>query len=233
MSDDRADDAARADYAGVHEPRYQRIAAGEQPGWSSSEEVAGMLSQIDWALALPDAPSAGRLLELGSGDGCLTERLAARPDWRVSGIDIVPLAIELAQTRLDAAGVRAELAAGEVTALPLPDHTFDLLVDSHCLHCIVNADRVACLAEARRVLRPGGMLIVITMCGDPAYLMGGEFDPATRNLVREGIAGRHFGTVESILGELAAAGFAVKQHRIWPARHEMENDDLVVAAVRV
>lgn len=229
--DSLGDSAPRADYTGVHRPRYERIAAGAEPGWSSPAEVAGMLAQLDWALALPSAPARGRLLELGCGDGCLTEQLAARRQWRVAGIDVIPLAIELAHKRLADEGLGAELVHGEVGALPWPDESFDLAVDSHCLHCIVNADRAACLREVRRVLNPGGLFVVITMCGDPAYLQGGEFDRETRNLVRGGIAGRHFGTAESILAEVSAAGFTVAQHRIWPARHDQENDDLVVAAL--
>jgi len=237
---------ARSDYLGVHEPRYARIAASQEAGWSSDEEVEGMLSQLDWALGQagelaseggqectphsPRRPPAYAVLELGCGDGCLTAQLAARQGWRISGVDIVPLAIELSRKRLAAAGLTANLACANVTSIPWPDAVFDLVVDGHCLHCIVGGDRGACLREVRRVLRPGGLFVVITMCGEPADRQGGVFDPVSRNLVRAGIAGRHFGTVDGILGELSAAGFSTARHRIWPARHARENDDLVVAA---
>jgi 2-polyprenyl-3-methyl-5-hydroxy-6-metoxy-1,4-benzoquinol methylase len=222
----------RADYLGVHQRNYARIAAGEQEGWSTPQIVAGMLAAIKRALALPGAPVSGRLLELGCGDACLSVVLAQELPFTVSGIDIVPLAIELAQKRAERAGVALELRTGSVAALPWPDGAFDVLIDAHCLHCIVLDDRQRFFAEAKRVLRPGGMLVLLTMVGDPPPEMRAYFDAATRNVVHGGVAGRHFGTPESILAEAAQAGFCVIEHLVSPAREADAADELVAALIR-
>ncbi len=222
----------RADYIGTHQHKYARIAAGELEGWSTQENVQGMLEQVQRALSLPGAPERGRLLELGCGDGCLSVQLARDLPYAVSGIDIVPQAIELARERAWAAGVALDLCCGSVCDLPWPEAAFDVLIDGHCLHCIVLADRRKFFDEAVRVLRPGGLLVLLSMVGDPPPELRADFDPVTRNVVRDGVAGRHFGTPESILAEAQQAGFSVAAHWIWPAQNSGENDDLVAALIR-
>jgi SAM-dependent methyltransferase len=219
----------RTDYLGVHLPVYRRIAAGERAGWSDDEEAEGTLAQFAEILSQAGVEPAGSLLELGCGDGCLSVRLAQRGGLRVAGIDIVPLAIELARRRAESAGVRIELKVGSVTALPWPEASFDLVLDGHCLHCISGADRAGFFAEALRVLRPGGHLVLVTMCGDPPLAHREGFDPQARVQIRDGIAGRYFGTPSGILAEAADAGFCLAAQRIWPARHANECDDLVAA----
>lgn len=231
-SSDEGEQAPHADYLGVHAGMYQRIAAGERAGWSAPAEAAGMLAQVQRALSLPAAPQCGRLLELGCGDGCLSVLLAAHLPFAASGIDIVPLAIDLARKRAARAGVTLELRCGDVLDLPWPDGSFDLLVDGHCLHCIVLDDRERFLAEAWRVLRPGGMLVLLCMVGEPPPDMPGSFDVVTRNVVLDGVIGRHFGTPESILAEARQAGFGCAAYWTWPAPDASANDDLVAVLVR-
>jgi SAM-dependent methyltransferase len=231
-SDYGPDGKYRTDYLGVHQPGYEAIAAGQRAGWSTAADSDAALAHVRRALELPGAPQQGRLLELGCGDGCLTVPLAQLPGFSVSGVDLVPLAVELAARRAQAAGVALDLRVGNVLDLPWPEASFDVVVDGHCLHCIVLGDRRRVFAEAWRVLRPGGMLVLITMVGDPAAGMPGCFDPALRCLVRDGVAGRHFGTPEGILGEVKQAGFAVLAHWLWPAQAADENDDLIAAALK-
>lgn len=189
--------------------------------------VAHALAQVRRALALPGVPQSGRLLELGCGDGCITVRLARELPFAVSGVDIVPLAVALAAQR---EGVELELRQGSVLALPWPDGHFDAVVDGNLLHCIVLGDRARCLAEAWRVLAPGGALIVMCLAGDPPPSAVFAFDPVTRCQIRDGVAGRHFATQESLLAELTAAGFEIAAHWLNPATHAEECDEMVVAA---
>jgi len=226
---DKSGSEQKTDYLAVHLPVYERIAAGERSGWSSDEDAEGTLVQLTSILTQAGAELSGSLLELGCGDGCLSVRLAQSGRLRVAGVDIVPLAIELAQRRAQAAGVATEFRVGNITALPWPDRSFDLALDGHCLHCIIGVDRQAFFAQARRVLRPGGLLVLVTMCGDPPAVFRAGFDPTTRTQVRGGIAGRYFGTAGGILAEAETAGFSVAAQRIWTARHTEECDDLVAA----
>ncbi|CAN5543620.1 class I SAM-dependent methyltransferase [soil metagenome] len=95
------------------------------------------------------------VLDAGCGSGPLTEALQTKGAV-VSGFDLSPAMVDLARARLgDDADVRvADLGA----AVPYPDDRFDLVVASLSLHYV--QDWESALAELRRVLRPGGRLIV-------------------------------------------------------------------------
>lgn len=96
-----------------------------------------------------------RILDAGCGSGPLAEALLAR-GASVTGIDVSPAMIDLARRRL---GPDADLhvaALGEV--LPFPDGSFDDVVCSLVLHYL--EDWSAPLAELRRVLVPGGRLLL-------------------------------------------------------------------------
>jgi SAM-dependent methyltransferase len=83
------------------------------------------------------------------------EALRAK-DAVVCGFDLSPAMVELARRRL---GEDAELGVADLGApLPYPDNAFDLVVASLSLHYV--EDWTTTLAELRRVLKPGGRLIV-------------------------------------------------------------------------
>ncbi len=100
----------------------------------------------------------GRTLEVGYGSGVFLPQLAAQSD-EVHGID-PHLQVTAVQQVLSRFGVRAHLQSGSATQLPYPDQFFDTLVVVSALEFIDDLS-LAC-REFRRVLRPGGMLAVVT-----------------------------------------------------------------------
>jgi SAM-dependent methyltransferase len=97
------------------------------------------------------------VLEIGCGTGSLTVRLAqALPAASIVGLD--PDAGALARARAKDPGSRIEWCAGSAVQAPLPDRSFDRVVASLLLHHLTTAEKRAALAEAHRVLRPGGRL---------------------------------------------------------------------------
>jgi ubiquinone/menaquinone biosynthesis C-methylase UbiE len=95
------------------------------------------------------------ILDAGCGSGPLMEALRTK-DAVVSGFDLSPAMVELARERL---GENADLRVADLGApLPYPDDRFDLVVASLSLHYV--EDWASALAELRRVLKPGGRLIV-------------------------------------------------------------------------
>jgi SAM-dependent methyltransferase len=97
------------------------------------------------------APQAGeRILDLGCGDGQLTERLA-ESGAIVSGVDADPRMVEAAKAR----GVEAQCAVAE--SLPMADASFDAVFSNAALHWVRDQD--AMMAEVRRVLKPGGRFV--------------------------------------------------------------------------
>ena len=93
------------------------------------------------------------LLELGCGIGLDTVELA-RHDAEVTTIDVVPLALELAQTHLRYHNLRARVEFGNAETLRFEDNTFDLVLGRGILMFTPDDRRV--LDEVLRVLKPGG-----------------------------------------------------------------------------
>jgi ubiquinone/menaquinone biosynthesis C-methylase UbiE len=103
---------------------------------------------------IPDR-TAARVLEVGCGTGIITEKIARRPGVSEAvGVDPCPGFVERARRR--APQLRFEVADGR--ALPFPDHAVDGVVFATTLCHVPEPERA--MAEARRVLRPDGFLLV-------------------------------------------------------------------------
>jgi ubiquinone/menaquinone biosynthesis C-methylase UbiE len=115
------------------------------------------------------APAA--VLELGCGTGSLTVALArALPTASLVGLD--PDSDALARARTKDPSGRIDWREGSAMQAQLPDRSFDRVVASLVLHHLTTAQKRAALAEACRVLRPGGRLHVADW--------GAPRDPAMR-----------------------------------------------------
>lgn len=105
------------------------------------------------------APEGGAVLDVGTGPGVLLVELAARrPDLRLTGVDLSADMIAAATRNLGPFGERASAHVGDVTGLPFPDRSFDLIVSSLSLHHW--DDPEAAVPELARVLRPGGQVCI-------------------------------------------------------------------------
>lgn len=110
--------------------------------------------------ALSGSPEPA-VLEVGSGPGGLAVRLARRiPDLRYTGLDLDRAMVDRAVRRAGREGLAARLrfVEGDVAALPFDEATFDLVVSTLSVHHW--ADPVAGFTEIRRVLRPGGRVVI-------------------------------------------------------------------------
>lgn len=108
-----------------------------------------------WALDGVDL--RGDVLELGSGSGAMAEELLATfQSVRLTATDVDPAMVDAARRRLSPFGDRVEVRQADATGLPFPDEYFDAVVSFIMLHHTVQWEQA--LAEATRVLRPGGHL---------------------------------------------------------------------------
>jgi ubiquinone/menaquinone biosynthesis C-methylase UbiE len=128
-----------------------------------------MLDRVDG-----DLPRGGVAADLGCGTGTFAIALAARrPDASVIGVDGDAEILGLARAKEGAGGV--DWRQGLAQELPLEDGAADLLTTSLVLHHLMPEDKTAALAEAARVLKPGGRLHVADWGRPHDPLLSGAF----------------------------------------------------------
>lgn len=99
-----------------------------------------------------------RALDIGCGEGKFTRGLTAFID-EVAGVDVKERSIEKARAAAQAEGVTVDFRVASGDALPWPDAHFDVVAFSNSLHHM--PDPAKAIAEAGRVLAPGGVLYVM------------------------------------------------------------------------
>jgi len=217
------------DYLG-HDAEYRRRRALGRKGWDEEASFRQTIAAMEafWEAPVPLVASGQpTMIELGCGAGDLSLYFASH-GFQVTGIDIAPFAIEWAREKAAKRGMTAAFLVADLTReLDFPPPPADLVLDGHCLHCIIGDDRQVFLRNARRCLGPGGIFHVNSMCGTPHAPNGRNFDPISRCIVQSDIAQRYFGMADSILQELADAGFKILRHAVIPAQYEGDEDCLL------
>jgi ubiquinone/menaquinone biosynthesis C-methylase UbiE len=113
-----------------------------------------MLQRVDAEL-----PEGGAALDLGCGTGTFALALAGRrPDAEVTAVDGDPEILAMARAKPGAAAIRWR--EGLAQEVPAPDRSVDVVTISLVLHHLLPVDKRKALAEARRILKPGGRLHV-------------------------------------------------------------------------
>jgi ubiquinone/menaquinone biosynthesis C-methylase UbiE len=137
--------------------KYARLAPEYDAKWSFYVEATTRETLARLSLRPTD-----RALDVGCGTGALLRRLSeSHPAAQLSGVDPVPEMLAVARRRLPA---DVELREGWAERLPFADEQFDVVVSCNMFHYIQRP--VDALHEMRRVLRPGGRLIVTDWCDD-------------------------------------------------------------------
>ena len=203
--------AVRADRA-AHAAGWFEHHAGE---WDAIRSLHIAEERVEAAMAavLGDArgqkTKIGRLVDIGTGTGRMLELFAGLADHAL-GIDRSSEMLRLARAKLTERGLdHAELRQADLYALPLDDGTADLAILHHVLHFAQTPD--AAIAEAARVLGPGGWLLIV------------DFAPHGREELRTRDAHARLGfSDEQMLGWFDAGGLT-------PARIEtLEGGELTV-----
>lgn len=117
----------------------------------------GFTRKVALPWAMQQHEPTGSLLELGSGSGAMAEETVRLfPDLRVTVTDLDPRMVAAARQRL-ADFDQVTVQHADVTDLPFEDGSFDTVASYLMLHHVINWQ--AALREARRVLKPGGVLV--------------------------------------------------------------------------
>jgi ubiquinone/menaquinone biosynthesis C-methylase UbiE len=192
--------AVRADRAAAAQNYFRRHAAE----WDRIRRLHVADAAVEEAIraALADKPIRS-LLDLGTGTGRMLELFGADIE-RGLGLDSSLDMLALARARLDRAGLRhCSVRYGDIYDLALPRDSFDVVIIHQVLHFLDDSARA--IAEAARVLRPGGRLLVI------------DFAPHDLEFLREDHAHRRLGfAAETVTQWLEAAGLDVLRQQTLP-----------------
>jgi SAM-dependent methyltransferase len=112
-------------------------------------------AQPDFVALAESGSIVGRVLDVGCGTG-ENALYFSQLGHDVVGIDASRLAIEKARAKAGQRRLGARFVAGDATALPFPDGSFDTSIDSGLFHILSEDDQAALVAGLHRVLRSGG-----------------------------------------------------------------------------
>jgi len=155
---------------------------------------------VDAALLKPGE----KVLDVGCGTGGVTipAKLRVGDKGSAAGIDPAPEMIAVAQKKAARAKLDVDFRVGVIESLPYPDASFDVVTSSLMMHHLPKDLQVKGLVEIRRVLKPGGRLLIADMIRVSASLHDRLFGILTLH----GGQGQRFGIKE--LPELVtSAGF--------------------------
>ena len=208
----------RTNYLDIHEKAYAQLRARGRSAWSESEDLGERNCFYENTLKQHRIPIGSSILILGCGDGETSLALSTL-GYKVTGIDISPIAIQWAKEKADERKIHCSFIVGNLCdSNPLLDH-YHAIIDDHCLHCIIGRDRNAVLKSVHSMLAISGIFISRTHCGDPPVDAPSDFfktwDPVSRCQVHGGVAGRYFGLAEDILKEFESEHLKISSDRVF------------------
>jgi len=197
---------------------------GAEAGEAPQEAVAASLG-CGVPTAVADLHPGETVLDLGSGAGAdvLISARRVAPGGRAIGLDMTDEMLALARANAAAADVEnVEFVKGYLEEIPLPDASVDVVISN----CVINlaADKRVVLAEAARVLRPGGRFAVSDVIADD------DMDDATRTDMQQWTGCIAGALTEAEFREaLAAAGLVEVEIRPTHRVHEHAGSAIIRA----
>lgn len=182
--------AVRGERAAKAQAYFERNA----PLWDQLRSLYVSEADVE-AAVLAAAPEGriGSLIDLGTGAGRMLTLLAPRAETAL-GLDLSQQMLNIARLRVAEAGLgHCELRHGDIFSTGLPDGSADLVVVHQVLHYL--GDPAAAVAEAARLVAPGGRLLII------------DFAPHALEYLREAHQHRRLGFPDEEMARwLKAAG---------------------------
>ncbi len=170
----------------------------EQISRSIRRHNAFVRARYDAVLSTLEDVRDQRLLDIGGGDGALSYLLARR-GARPIIVDTAREALRFAQEEFARRGLETLTVEASAYTLPFPIETFDAVVCSDVIEHVRSPERL--LAEAARVLRPGGRFVLTT----PLRV---SEEPLDRSHVREFFPGELANLLASAFNNVAVTAFA-------------------------
>jgi ArsR family transcriptional regulator len=188
--DDRRLEDVRRDRGAAASAYFERVA----PQWDRIRSLYVCESAVEAAIkkAAGEGPFE-RVVDLGTGSGRMLTLLGKSAKMSV-GLDLSQNMLNIARANVTRAGLeKVELRHGDIFATRLPEHSADLVLVHQVLHYL--ADPAAAVAEAARLVMPGGRLLIV------------DFAPHQLEQLREEHQHRRLGFADAEMrGWLSSAG---------------------------
>jgi SAM-dependent methyltransferase len=127
-----------------------------------------------------------KVLEVGFGTGANLS-FAAHEGFHVSGIEISPVAVDIAQKRFNQEKIEGNLRQGSFTKLPFEDKTFDFIIDRGSLTCVELDEIKTAIGEISRVSKPKAQFLFNCYADSHSSARSGAPSSGrTRKLITEG-----------------------------------------------
>ena len=197
---DLLDDADQADHQRLSQVRSERAADAaayfEQvaPSWDRVRSLYVCETAVEAAIERAAGPGPfERVVDLGTGSGRMLTLLGKRAKVSI-GLDLSQNMLNIARSNVARAGLdKVELRHGDIFATRLPSYSADLVLVHQVLHYLT--DPASALAEAARLVSPGGKLLIV------------DFAPHKLEHLREEHQHRRLGFSDEEIGRgLAEAG---------------------------
>lgn len=172
------------------------VTTGRTIGWARHYDAAVAILTLGRARAIRAATAdlariapGESVLDVGCGTGDVTMKahMRAGAAGRVHGIDAAPEMIAVARQKAIRAGLEIDYRVAAVEALPFPDANVDVVVSSLMMHHLPDDLKGRALTEIRRVLRPGGRLLVVDLKRPTGHLGRMALSLVGHRQVRSGV----------------------------------------------
>ncbi|MEG1453827.1 ArsR/SmtB family transcription factor, partial [Brevundimonas sp.] len=209
-----ADDEGEADHRRLEEVRSERATDAARyfeqvaPQWDQMRSLYVCETDVEKAVEQAAGPGPfDRVVDLGTGSGRMLTLLGKKAKMSV-GLDLSQNMLNIARANVTQAGLdKVELRHGDIFSTRLPAESADLVIVHQVLHYL--NDPVAAVAEAARLVAPGGRLLIV------------DFAPHNFEQLREEHQHRRLGfSDEEISGWLAQGGLQAAAPIILPPDRE-------------
>jgi ubiquinone/menaquinone biosynthesis C-methylase UbiE len=189
--------------------------------WDEVAASEAFLAIRDRIVELAGPRRDDRVVDLGAGSGLLALALAPRVGELVA-VDISERMLERLDDSASADGIHnVETLVADLRRLPLEDESATLVVSNYAFHHLDDAGKELALSEARRILRPGGRLVLCDM------MFSLSFEPRDRRLVLEKVVALARRGPAGVVRILRNAGRLLAGRWEQPARPETWEEMLV------